>query len=89
MSPDGAGERPENGPDPTGGFCAIDAVTGEIVWDNKVPAFVVAGATVVNDVVFSGSFDAKLRAYDVKTGKTVWEWQAPAGLNAPMGVLET
>lgn len=86
MSPDGAGEKPENRPDPTGGFCAIDAATGEIVWDNKVPAYVVAGATVVNDVVFSGSFDAMLRAYDVKTGKTVWEWQAPAGLNAPMGV---
>lgn len=86
LTPEGAGEQPANQPAATGGFCAIDAVTGDIVWDNKVNAYVVAGATVVNDVVFSGSFDAMLRAYDVKTGKTVWEWQAPAGLNAPMGV---
>ncbi|MGI8485507.1 MAG: PQQ-binding-like beta-propeller repeat protein [Thermomicrobiales bacterium] len=86
LTPEGAGEKPDNRPAPTGGFCAIDAVTGDIVWDNKVPAYVVAGATVVNDVVFSGSFDAMLRAYDLKTGKTVWEWQAPAGMNAPMGV---
>jgi glucose dehydrogenase len=86
LSPDGAGKPPAQKPAPTGGFCAIDAVTGEILWDNKVPAYVVAGATVVNDLVFSGSFDGYLRAYDVKTGKTVWEWAAPAGLNAPMGV---
>lgn len=86
LSPDGAGEAPDPRPAGTGGFCAIDAVTGEILWDNKVNAFVVAGATVVNDLVFSGSFDAYLRAYNVKTGETVWEWRAPAGLNAPMGV---
>lgn len=70
----------------TGGFAAIDAVTGKVVWDNKVNAMVVAGATVVNDVVLSGSLDGYLRAYDVKTGKQVWEFKASAGLNAPPAV---
>jgi outer membrane protein assembly factor BamB len=70
----------------TGGFAAIDAVTGEIVWDNKLNAMVVAGATVVNDVVLSGSLDGFLRAYDVKSGDTVWEFRASAGLNAPLAV---
>ena len=70
----------------TGGFAAIDAATGQIVWDNKVDAIVVAGATVVNDVVLSGSLDGYLRAYDLKTGDTVWEFQASAGLNAPPAV---
>lgn len=70
----------------TGGFAAIDAVTGDIVWDNKLNAMVVAGATVVNDVVLSGSLDGYLRAYDLKTGKEVWKFQATAGLNAPLAV---
>lgn len=70
----------------TGGFAAIDAATGEIVWDNKVNAIVVAGATVVNDVVLSGSLDGYLRAYDLKTGKEVWKFKATAGLNAPPAV---
>jgi outer membrane protein assembly factor BamB len=70
----------------TGGFAAIDAATGQIVWDNKVDAIVVAGATVVNDVVLSGSLDGYLRTYDLKTGDTVWEFQASAGLNAPPAV---
>ena len=65
---------------------ALDAATSDIVWDNKVNAFVVAGATVVNDVVLSGSLDGFLRAYDLKTGKEVWKFRATAGLNAPPAV---
>jgi glucose dehydrogenase len=72
--------------DATGGFAAIDAATGDIVWDNKVNAIVVAGATVVNDIVLSGSLDGYLRAYAVDTGKEVWKFRASAGLNAPPAV---
>ncbi|MGC4192010.1 MAG: PQQ-binding-like beta-propeller repeat protein [Thermomicrobiales bacterium] len=70
----------------TGGLAAIDAITGDIVWDVKQNAMVVAGATVVNDLVFSGAIDGYLRAHDIKTGKVVWEWEAPGGLNAPLAV---
>lgn len=70
----------------TGGLAAIDAITGDIVWDFKQNAMVVAGATVVNDLVFSGALDGYLRAHDIKTGKVVWQWEAPAGLNAPLAV---
>jgi outer membrane protein assembly factor BamB len=72
--------------DATGGLAAIDAVTGDIVWDNKLNAMVVAGATVVNDIVLSGSLDGYLRAFELKTGETVWEFRASAGLNAPPAV---
>lgn len=72
----------------TGGLAAIDAVTGDIVWDVKVNAMVVAGATVVNDVVLSGSLDGYLRAYELKTGKEVWKFPASAGLNAPLAIAE-
>ena len=70
----------------TGGFAALDITTGDIVWDIKRSAMVVAGATVVNDVVLSGSLDGYLTAYDLKTGETVWEYRASAGLNAPPAV---
>jgi len=86
LTPTGAGTQPDNSPPSTGGFAAIDAASGDIVWDNKLDAMVVAGATVVNDVVLSGSLDGYLRAYDLKTGKEVWKFQATAGLNAPPAV---
>ena len=87
LTPSGADSTSSNNiADATGGLAAIDAVTGEIVWDAQVSAIVVAGATVVNDVVLSGSLDGYLRAYDVKTGKMVWQFEAPAGLNAPPAV---
>jgi outer membrane protein assembly factor BamB len=86
VTPTKSGDAPDERPPSTGGIAALDAVTGEIVWDNKVAAFVAAGATVVNDVVLSGSLDGFLRAYDIKTGDQVWEWQGPAGLNAPPAV---
>ena len=86
LTPTGAGDAPADKPQATGGFAAIDAASGDIVWDVKENAMVVAGATVVNDVVFSGSLDGYLRAYDLKTGDGVWKAQMPAGLNAPMAV---
>lgn len=86
VTPVGNGDAPDDRPPSTGGIAAIDVVSGDVVWDNKVAAFVAAGATVVNDVVLSGSLDGYLRAYDLKTGQQVWEWQGPAGLNAPPAV---
>ncbi len=86
LTPTGAADSNSNIGDATGGLAAIDAATGQIVWDVKVDAIVVAGATVVNDLVFSGSLDGFFRAYDVKTGKQVWEFQMPVGLNAPPAV---
>ena len=70
----------------TGGLAAIDAATGNIVWDAKIPSTVVAGATVVNDVVLTGSTDGIMRGFSVKTGELVWQFQAEAGLNAPFAV---
>jgi outer membrane protein assembly factor BamB len=70
----------------TGGLAAIDAATGEIVWDVKENSMVVNGAAVLNDVVLAGSLDGYLRAFDVKTGDKVWEFEAPAGLNAPIAI---
>lgn len=86
LAPEGAGERPENRPVGTGGICALDAASGDILWDNKIPADAVAGATVINDLVFTSGLDGVLHAYKIDSGEEAWNWEAPAGVNAPMGV---
>jgi alcohol dehydrogenase (cytochrome c) len=71
LSPTGEGDRPDEQVPGTGGVCAIDATNGSIIWDNKIPAFVLTGATVANDLVFVSGFEGILRAYDVSTGDEV------------------
>jgi outer membrane protein assembly factor BamB len=66
----------------TGDLVAIDVNTGHILWDNKLPSGEYGGATVVNDLVFTGTFDGMLYAFKRDTGEQVWSYQAPAGVNA-------
>jgi len=45
-----------------------------------------AAATLIPGVVFSGSMDGHMRAYDVETGDELWKARLPAGGQAtPMG----
>ena len=66
----------------TGDLVAVDVNTGHILWDNKLPSGEYGGATVVNDLVFTGTFDGMLYAFKRDTGQKVWSYQAPAGVNA-------
>ncbi len=61
---------------------AIDVNTGHILWDVKLPSGGYGGATVVNDLVFTGTFDGTLYAFKRDTGAQVWTYKAPAGVNA-------
>ena len=70
----------------TGQLVCLDVVTGEILWDVAEPKGSLAGATVVNDVVFTGGLDGVVRAYNVEDGSLLWTYQATAGLNAPIAV---
>jgi alcohol dehydrogenase (cytochrome c) len=65
----------------TGELVALDAATGKILWDNKLDSLNVGSATVVNDVVFTSTFNGKIYAFNNKTGEKVWEYQAPGGIN--------
>jgi quinoprotein glucose dehydrogenase len=78
-----------------GNLNAIDMNTGEFVWQvpfGEIPELMKKGLPVTGTenhggpVVTAGSllfigatYDEKLRAIDTKTGKTVWEYQLPAG----------
>ena len=65
----------------TGELVAIDAATGKILWDKKLDQMVVGAATVVNDLVFTSTYNGKIYAFDRKTGDEVWTYQAPGGIN--------
>ncbi|MGN6483432.1 MAG: outer membrane protein assembly factor BamB family protein, partial [Thermomicrobiales bacterium] len=70
----------------TGNLVALDAGTGSILWDVELPSGLLAGTTVVNDLVFTGALDGVVRAFTIADGKQVFSWQAPAGLNAPFAI---
>lgn len=70
----------------TGNLVALDAVTGSIIWDAELPAGLLAGATVVNDIVFTGALDGVVRGFKTDDGSQVFTYQASAGLNAPFAV---
>lgn len=66
----------------TGELVAIDVSNGAILWDKKFNAPNFGGATVVNDLVFTATFDGKIYALDRNTGDEIWRYQATGGVNA-------
>ena len=78
-------EQSSDGGPPLGTFnsqlVAIDAITGNIVWDVELPGDSFGGATVVNDLVFTSMLSGLILALDRETGKTVWTYQASGGIN--------
>jgi outer membrane protein assembly factor BamB len=70
----------------TGNLVALDAATGEILWDNEQPTGTVGGAVVANDVVFTGGLDGVVHGYNTKDGSEVFTYQTTAGLNAPFAI---
>ncbi len=60
---------------------AIDAATGDILWDVELPGDSFGAATVVNDLVFTSVFSGLILALDRETGETVWTYQAPGFIN--------
>ena len=65
-----------------GGITAIRADTGKVAWRQNLPSLATGGATVVNDLVFVGTYDGTIRAFNRTTGVPLWSYQAPAGINA-------
>ena len=42
----------------------------------------VGGATVINDLVFTATFNGMIYALQRDTGRVAWQFEAPAGVNA-------
>jgi outer membrane protein assembly factor BamB/plastocyanin len=65
----------------TGELVAIDVNTGQYLWDKQLPSANYGAATVVNDVVFTTTFDGTVYGFNAKTGDQVYKAQLPAGIN--------
>jgi alcohol dehydrogenase (cytochrome c) len=75
-----------NGVDPIaegrGGFSALDAATGRVLWQHALPSPDFGAATVANDVVFTSTYDGTVYAFASATGRQLWSARARAGINA-------
>jgi outer membrane protein assembly factor BamB/cytochrome c5 len=69
-----------------GELVALDVKTGKILWDTKLSQMADGDATVVNDLVFTTTFDGHLVALERKTGKIAWNEKLPAFTNAPVAI---
>ena len=70
-----------------GELVALDVRSGNTIWAQYFnPGVNVGGATVVNDVVFTETFNGVIYAFDKKTGEKLFEYQAPGGINHPPAV---
>ena len=66
----------------TGELVAIETNNGDVVWSHEFESMVFGAATVVNDLVFTSTFDGMIYAFDKYTGSLLWNYQSPAGINA-------
>jgi alcohol dehydrogenase (cytochrome c) len=65
-----------------GGITAVDAASGKVLWQNKLPSMDFGAATVANDVVFTSTYSGTVYGFDTETGQTLWTAKAPAGINS-------
>ena len=65
-----------------GGFTAVDAASGNVLWQHKLPSMDFGAATVANDVVFTSDYAGTVYAFDTQTGKTLWSQKTAAGINS-------
>ena len=66
-----------------GNISAIRPSTGKIIWQRKTSWLWSGALATAGGLVFVGDNDGWLRAYDARTGRTLWEFFCGAGVNAP------
>jgi alcohol dehydrogenase (cytochrome c) len=67
-----------------GNVTAVDYNTGKIKWQVRTPQPMIGGILATGGgLVFAGEANGWFKAYDAKTGKILWGFQAGAGVNAP------
>ncbi|PMD90450.1 hypothetical protein BWI97_23530 [Siphonobacter sp. BAB-5405] len=61
------------GSEKTGRFCALDAKTGQIRWNQATPKISVSSnAYYANNLIYVGGFENTLYAFDAQTGTLKW-----------------
>jgi alcohol dehydrogenase (cytochrome c) len=76
--------------DPSSGrgrLVALDAATGSVLWERRLPSPDFGCATVSNDVVFTSTYDGMVYALSVTDGTILWRATMRAGVNACPAVV--
>lgn len=60
---------------------ALDLATGEPIWTQNLAPGNFGAVTVVNDLLFTSTFDGMIYALDRATGAIVWTDRPGAGIN--------
>jgi outer membrane protein assembly factor BamB len=81
-----SGTQLGEGPQASGELVALDLATGKVEWKVPTTTPLYGSPTVVNDVVFVGSFEGTVSGFDAKTGGEVWTASLPAGSNTGVAV---
>ena len=72
-----------------GDVTAIDAQTGEIVWQVAFPDSCYSGTvTTAGNLVFVGRNTGELQAYDARNGSRLWSFQTGAGANSTVTTFQ-
>ncbi len=67
-----------------GRLAAVNIDTGKMAWKVDTDEPLIGGVlATAGGLVFNGEGNGWFRAFDAKTGKKLWEYQAGAGVNAP------
>ena len=73
-----------NGEPQYGLFSAVDLTTGKIAWQDTVAEPMIGGAlATAGGLVFTGTKDKQFLAFDARTGRQLWRYQANAGSTRP------
>ncbi|MBV8400535.1 MAG: PQQ-binding-like beta-propeller repeat protein [Acetobacteraceae bacterium] len=72
-----------------GNVVAVNTETGKIDWSAKTENPMISGAlATAGGLVFAGEGNGLFKAYDAKSGKELWSFQAGAGVNsAPVAFM--
>ncbi len=69
-----------------GEVVAIDAATGRHLWDTSIPGDPTGGATVVNNLVITATYQGAVVILDRRTGKILWTHQVGSAISGWLAV---
>jgi len=83
----GVGPGESESPDQGGAeLVALDLASGRVKWDRRLPGSAWGGVVVVNDLVFTPTYEGALWALRTADGSVAWKARLPAGVLAPLAV---
>jgi outer membrane protein assembly factor BamB len=81
LSPDQTGHIGSELDRAPGALVAVDASDGTVRWSTEIPGDPLGGATVVGDLVLTGTYQGEIYAVSRASGDIVWQYTAPGGIN--------